>query len=220
MAEIMLTNKGKPCLILDGYQHRINVKKKDTISWLCLKNEKNKCKRRMKTNHQNIILSKKEHSCVPNLQEIDVKKTMQKCRKRVREEIFMPMHKFFREEMANIYNKGYGLVTESRTYNNAKTCSERRKILGTVENSLNIKFSEDTNFFSDGKSFLYLEFLNDDGKRVLETENFLTNGKIFFFDGTFKSLSNLHDYTRAGAARAIRATAYGARIPDGAIAGA
>lgn len=196
-AEIMLTSKGKPCLILDGYQHRITMKNKNTISWLCLKNEKNKCNGRVKTNHQNVILSKTVHSCVPNLAEIQVKKTLQKCRKRVREEISVPVSKIFCEEMANIYNKGYDLVTESPAYKNAKTslCSERRKILGTVENpehSMDIKFNEDTISFPDGKSFLHLDFLNDEGKRIIvfagqETENFLANGKTFFLDGTFKS---------------------------------
>lgn len=195
--EIMLTSKGKPCLVLDGYQHRISAKNDDSISWLCLKNEMTKCNGRVRTNHDNIVLSKTEHSCVPNLAEIEVKKTMQKCKKRVREELSVPVHKIFREEMASIYDKGYDLITESPTYKNAKTslCFERRKILGTVENpesSLDINFRQETISFSDGKSFLHLDYLNEDGKRVLvfsgeETENFLTNGRTFFFDGTFKS---------------------------------
>lgn len=195
--EFSLTSKGKPCLAVDGYQHRIVKKDDEKIFWICLKYEKSKCRGAVKTDLQNNIISRNEHTCLPNVAGVEIKKALQNCRKRVREETSVPVHKIFQEAMTPIYDMGLEFVTETPKYTNVKSTltSERRKVLGTIENPKNSKdivFDQNMLRLIDGNSFLRLDFQNRDGNRILVfggeiSENLLIKGKIFFFDGTFKS---------------------------------
>lgn len=195
--EILSTSKGKPSLVINGYQHRLHRKFKETISWLCIKSKKEKCKGSVTTDFNHAVIRRNDHSCIPNIAEIEVKKTMENCKKRVKNDVSIPVSKIFREEFAGIRDKGYDLVAETPLYDNAKTalCRERRKVLGTTENpesSQDIKFAESTLRLPNNGNFLQLDFVNYNGKRVLvfageEAKYLLKNGKTFFFDGTFKS---------------------------------
>lgn len=196
-SEIFKTKRGNPCLMVDGYLYRQHRKSEKNISWLCVKDKKNNCRGKLQTNLQNEVLRKNDHSCVPNLAEIEVRRKMEKCKKRAREDVSVPVSTIFNEELADIYSKGYDFVTCTPSYKSAKTalCRERRKTLGTTENpddANDINLTSSLLTLQDGESFLRLDFKNDDGKRILvfggeEAKRLLENGETFFFDGTFKS---------------------------------
>ena len=61
---------------------------------------------------------------------------MEKCRKRVREDVSVPVRGIFQEEMAEIYTRKYEFVAEIPAYENVKTtlCLCRKKSLGTMQN--------------------------------------------------------------------------------------
>jgi hypothetical protein len=62
-----------------------------------------------------------------------VKVKMDYCRKRAREGVSVPVHATYKEELSDIYAKGYDVVAEISKYYNVKTflCNERRNVLGT-----------------------------------------------------------------------------------------
>lgn len=196
-AELLSTKKGKQCLVVDDYQHRLHRKNKLGMSWVCVKEKTHRCKGNIKTNFQYEVLKKTEHSCVPNVAEIEVKRKLDTCRKRAREETSVPVRQIFEQELSEIYQKGYDFVAKTPTYSNAKTvlCKERRKALGTTQNpksAIDIEFPSDTLLLLNGENFLRLDFKNDQDKRVLvfggeESRYLLENGETFFLDGTFKS---------------------------------
>ncbi|XP_055928166.1 uncharacterized protein LOC129959372 [Argiope bruennichi] len=169
------------------------------MSWVCVKEKIHRCKGNIKTNFQYEVLKKTEHSCVPNVAEIEVKRKLETCRKTVREETSVPVPRIFQEEFSELYQKGYDFVTKIPTYSNAKTvlCKERRKALGATpnpENANEIQFANDKRMLFNGENFLRLNFQNDQDNRILvfggeESWYLLENGKIFFIDGTFKSCS-------------------------------
>ena len=61
-------------------------------------------------------MDKTEHSCVPDIAEIDVNRKMETCRKRVREEVSVLVNKTFEEEISGLYDKGYDLVAQSQAW--------------------------------------------------------------------------------------------------------
>lgn len=195
--EILKTKRGNTCIVVDNYQLRRYREKEDIIIWVCLKEKKEKCKGRVKTTKQFEVVSKIPHTCVPNVAEIEVKKIMEKCKKRVREDVSVPVNKIFQEEMSEINMRGYDIVSETPSYENVKTslCRQRRAVLGTTQNpadSKDILFKSEALLLSNSESFLCLDFLNDMGKRILvfagaHAKEFLSSGEIFFLDGTFQS---------------------------------
>ncbi|XP_035210026.1 uncharacterized protein LOC118184461 [Stegodyphus dumicola] len=197
LTKLLSTKKGKECLVVDDYPHRSHRKNKLGMSWVCVKEKTHHCKGNVKTNFQYEVLKKTEHFCPPNVAEIEVKRKLKTCRKRVREETSVPVAQIFQEELSELYQKGYDFVAKIPTYSNAKTalCKERRKALGATQNPPNandIQFANDTLLLSNGENFLRLDFQNDQGNRILvfggeESLYLLENGKTFFLDGTFKS---------------------------------
>lgn len=80
--EFITARNGKPNLVLDDYQYRIQRKSKIYIRWLCLKERKEHCLGSVKTDLQCInVISKTDHTCIPNYAEIEVKKVMEECKK-------------------------------------------------------------------------------------------------------------------------------------------
>jgi hypothetical protein len=79
---------------------------------------------------------------------VEVKIKLENCIKRAREDVSVPIHTVYKEELSDTYAKGYNMVTEIPKYENVKTrlCKDRRKGLGTEQNpedSSKIVFSED-----------------------------------------------------------------------------
>jgi hypothetical protein len=58
------------------------------------------------------------------------------CRKRAREDGCVPVHPIYKEELSDIYAKGYDVVNEISKHDNDETrlCKERWNILGTEQN--------------------------------------------------------------------------------------
>ena len=69
-----------------------------------------KCEETIETNLKKETMGKTEHSCVLYIAQIDICHKMETCRKRVREEISVPINKIFEEEISGLYEKGYDLV--------------------------------------------------------------------------------------------------------------
>lgn len=195
--EVTSTKTGKPSLVLEGYQYRVHRKNEKCISWVCVKDKKEKCKGSLKTTIQYEVLQQMAHTCIPNVAEVEVKKAIINCKKRVRDKVSVPVNVIYQEEFTSIYSKGYDLVAEVPKYSSAKgyLCKERRKKLGTVqnpENSLEIAFPKESLCLADNRSFLRIDNIDASGKRILvfavsDAESMLKDGQTFFFDGTFKS---------------------------------
>lgn len=194
--ELITTKNGKQCLILDGYQYRIK-RNNGSIKWTCLKEKSGPCSGSVKTDFHYAVIEKTDHVCIPNPAEIEVKKVVEVCKKRSREELSVPVHKIFKEEISKIYDKGYDLVVEAPSYENVKNtlCKDRRAALGTTQNpkdSSEIVFpaNNDLLLLNNQENFLRLDFYND-GKRILVFDGVgyqeLLRNNIFFLDGTFKS---------------------------------
>jgi hypothetical protein len=79
-----------------------------------------KCKGKLETNLQCEIISKTDHSYVPNLAGMEVKVKLDNCRNRVREDMFVRVHTIYKEELSDIYAKRYDMVAEIQKYNNVK----------------------------------------------------------------------------------------------------
>jgi hypothetical protein len=92
--KLLSTRNSKPCLIIDGYQHRLHRRNKVGIGWVCVKDKKN-CKGNAKTNLQYEVIIKTHHFFVPNIAEIEAKEKMENCRKMVKEEVSLPVRKMY-----------------------------------------------------------------------------------------------------------------------------
>jgi hypothetical protein len=99
---VVSTRMGKPSLIFGRYQYKIHSKKSKLISWVCVKDKCGKCKGKLKTTLQYEIVSKTDHSCVPNLVRMEVKVKLDNCGKRAREDVSVPGHTVYREELSDI----------------------------------------------------------------------------------------------------------------------
>jgi hypothetical protein len=133
---VVSTRMGKPSLIFGGFQYRNHRQNSKLISWVCVKDKCGKCKGKLKTTLQYEIFSKTDHSCVPNLAGMEVKVKLENCIKRAREDLSVPVHTVYKEELSDTYAKGYDMVTEIPKYESVKSrlCKERRKVLGTEQN--------------------------------------------------------------------------------------
>ena len=52
---------GNRCIVVDGYQLRRYREKEDSVTWVCVKEKKEKCKGRIKTTKQFKVLTKIPH---------------------------------------------------------------------------------------------------------------------------------------------------------------
>ena len=134
-------------------------------------------------------MEKTEHSCIPDIAQVDINRKMETCRKRVREETSIPVNKIFEEEILGLHEKGCDLVANIPKYKNVQSalCRKRRRILGTLQNpadSTDIKLPENLITLSNQESFLRLDFSNDVGKIFLvfagrKAQNFFQEGNFF-----------------------------------------
>ena len=85
--EKILTNKGKPGLIVDGYKYRIDKGNKSSHLWRCVKRS---CNARYKTDVNDLMIidnQRMDHSHEPEQERIlQGQKLRQKCKKRALEE--------------------------------------------------------------------------------------------------------------------------------------
>jgi hypothetical protein len=163
---------------------------------VCVKDKCGKCKGKLKTTLQYEIVSKTDHSCVPNLAVIEVKVEFENCIKRARKDVSVPLHTVYKEELSR-HAKGYDMVTEIPKYKSVKSrlCKERRKVLGTEENPEDISkivFPEEVLRLANNSSFLRIDHTDGSGKRILvfageDCEYLLRTGTSFFLDGTIKN---------------------------------
>jgi hypothetical protein len=65
-----------------------------------LKNKFGKCEGKPKTNLQYSVLSKTDHSCIPNIAEVEVKVKLGNCGKRARKDAPVPVPSVYKEELS------------------------------------------------------------------------------------------------------------------------
>lgn len=195
--EIIATTKGKPCVLYGGYGYRKYREKSDgTVTWTCLKEKTKKCKGRLRSKGDMIEIVM-DHQCgAPEEAQLEIKKSVFQAKKRAREED-TSVNQLYTQEMGELYNKGYDLVTEMPSplslkrvlYLHKNKAQGKQKEPTTREEIL---LDDELLKMSDGKSFL----LADDGteERIIifsgekGTES-LKYQQHFFMDGTFKSCS-------------------------------
>lgn len=194
--QIIETTKGKPSAILNGYQYRQHrVNKQGTISWLCIKEKSENCRGTLKTKNGE-LLSVSEHLCKPNLAEVDIKKQQLNCKKRARE-TDCNISTIYKEEMGQLFDRGFDFVAEVPLFTTMKTTlyRNRRKEQGhssEPSSAGEIVFSDQSLLMKDGSSFLFHD--DADGDRLivfasLVGREILSSHKVFFMDGTFKCCS-------------------------------
>lgn len=125
--EVITTTKGKPCLLKDGHRYRVHRKTDTYTGWLCVNSERSKCRGRSKIANDKLV-AEQQHSCPPDEVDVEIKKRMHNCRKRVREEKTVPVCQIFQEEFKDLKNKGLYIDANMPKYENAKTslCKARR----------------------------------------------------------------------------------------------
>ena len=119
--EIMETKNGKDFPVTEGFGHHLFRRSDVKIAWWCYKTRSQKCEGTIKTHLKYEITENTEHSCAPCIAQIDINRKMRTCRKRVREEISVPVKKIFKEEISGLYEKGYDLVANIPKYENVKS---------------------------------------------------------------------------------------------------
>ena len=80
--KLLLTLMKKPLLIVNGYQHRMHRKSEKFIWWICLKERRTKCTRKVKTSLDYKMVSCSEHSCEPKETNIEIIKNNSKVQKK------------------------------------------------------------------------------------------------------------------------------------------
>ena len=68
--------------------------------------------------------------------ELKSKRKMERCRKRDRKDVSVPILKIFQKQMTEIPTRDYDSVAETQSYENAKNtlCLKRRKVLRFAQN--------------------------------------------------------------------------------------
>ena len=129
--EIIETNRGKPCLLLDGYTYRLHRKRASYTGWLCINEKQSKCHGKLKVYVNGQMVLTQPHRCVPNIAVTEIRKKMYVCKKRAREEITVPVSQIFKEEFQEVLSKGYDMVADMPIYDNVKSslCKVRREAL-------------------------------------------------------------------------------------------
>jgi len=91
------------------------------IRWVYGKEKCGKCKGKLKTNIQYEIFSKTDRSCVPNLVGVGVTVKLEKCRRKAIEDMSVPVHTIYKEELSDILMKWYDMTTEIPKYDKDST---------------------------------------------------------------------------------------------------
>jgi hypothetical protein len=96
---------------------------------------------------------------------VEVTVKLEKCRRKTMEDMSVPVHRIYKEELSDILTRWYDMVTEIPKYDNVKTqLSRMAKSLGTgqiPEDSSKIVFPEDVLLPSKNSSFLLIDHTND-----------------------------------------------------------
>lgn len=79
---VVYTRMGKPSLVFRGYQYRIHLKN-SKLSRVCVIDKYSKCKEKLKTDLQYDMVSKTDHSFVPNPAGMEVKVKIHNRRKKL-----------------------------------------------------------------------------------------------------------------------------------------
>jgi hypothetical protein len=95
---------------------------------------------------------------------MEFKVKLENCINRATEDVSVPVHTVYKEELSDTYAKWYDMVTEIPEYDNVKTrlCKERRKVLGTEKNkedSSKIVFSEEGLRLANNSSYLRIDHM-------------------------------------------------------------
>lgn len=144
------------------------------------------------------VLSTSEHQCgAPDEARLEVKKSLQKAKKRAREEETQ-ISRIYNQELGELHNKGFDFVTEIPAQATTKRTLQRQRCKSQgnqtePENREDVVLDEDLLKMNDGSSFLLADD-NSLGERILIFSGNigregLNNCEDFLMDGTFKSSS-------------------------------
>lgn len=195
--ELIVTEKGKPCALYNGYAYRkYRENKQGVVTWCCLQEKTSKCKGRIMSQDAEVIRVV-DHQCVPDEASIDEKKAIFNVKKRTREESDTQIRQIYNEEFNSLQNMGYEFVTSLPQFSNVRSSlySIRSRAQGVQKEPKQpgeVTFDEETLKMSDGNNFL----LADNGvvDRILifagvKQREVMREKTSFFMDGTFRSCS-------------------------------
>lgn len=196
--EFSETTKGKPLVIYNGHQYVVDYTNKEEVTyWRCINFIKNKCKGRLKTKN-NTVLGEGSHVCIPDEAANEVRKHFVNAKKRARE-TDTTISTIYAEDVGQLFNRGYDLVTSLPSHRSAKQSLHRirRKNMGPIKDptdSEGIILQENHLLMNDGSNFLLEDDNRGPNDRILvfASENgksCLSSCLSFFIDGTFKSSS-------------------------------
>lgn len=138
--EIIETNRGRPCLLLDGFCYRLHRKRATYCGWLCVNEKKeSRCHGKLKVYSNGQVFLTQAHSCKPNVAVTEIRRKMYVCKQRAREEITIPVSQIFKEEFQDVLAKGYDMVADMPIYDNVKSslCKARREALDALNGAEN-----------------------------------------------------------------------------------
>ena len=162
MAKLIFTEtkKQKCSAIYDGYQYRQHkINKQNVISWLCLKEKKEKCRGTLKSKEGEVI-SVTNHSCKPDTAKIEIKQQLNNAKKRARMED-REIPDIYREEMKPLCTKDYNFVADIPLFSSIKTSlydarRKSRREEKEPKTTTDIVISEEMKKMDDGMGFLLL----------------------------------------------------------------
>lgn len=195
--EVITTIHGKPCALYEGYSYIVKRSNEDgTVIWRCQKQRSARCRGTIKTKDGN-VLSSNEHQCgAPDDARLEVKKSVNRARKRAREED-TSIFKIYSDELGELHNRGYDFVTEMPGQQIVKRTlyNHRAKLQGNQKepkSSLEVELPAELVTMKDGSNFLLKDDKSDERLIVFSAQagiEVLKRKQHFFMDGTFKSCS-------------------------------
>lgn len=110
--EILHTTRGKPCIIVDGFQYfHCYHNRNNVVSWRCSKRRSSNCHTMIKTSNGVIVSMSNKHTCEREETKMEVKRALLRAKKRVLETC-VPFKEIYKQELDPLIKKGKEFAAE------------------------------------------------------------------------------------------------------------
>lgn len=178
-------------MIRAGYSYRVKRKNKDdTILWRCVES---KCYAVVKTINEtsSVIISETPHNHEANYATCEIKKHMNTINEKVAHDLMTPVAQIYEDVTSKIQDAGLDKVTKISSFENVKKKLYRKRYKALGIKNISYKRAVDVVIPNKFKNMLIADY-TEKNTRILvfscpELKTWLSKGKMFYIDGTFKS---------------------------------
>ncbi|XP_071116339.1 uncharacterized protein [Haliotis cracherodii] len=185
--EFVMSQRGKPQVLFDGYLHTKNVERLTCVHWKCVKST---CRGRL-TTVGTVMRNATEHNHAP--EDSQKVRFMSTLRKRAKEES-TPMHTLYNDKLSNFNNAETGMMPPFSTMSSALYRHRQKTIPVLPQTRSEVDLQDSWTQTADGRPFLLFADGNDDKILAfgsLESLEALQSSEILYMDGTFTACPGL-----------------------------